>query len=300
MLNLFPLLRFADFRIDTSTYITDPGTDSYSGDSARAVNDPIQANSQAPNPVSAGLKLYGREMKYDDLYKMDTKVAGAPSLFSKFADRKLSGLARVLGGEVASEMVAGNATGNRMLGLKNFVLDAEAAGQTTRLGFTAAQLAGMNVQADMRLTISNEEDLRSFDELLRKEIKNVPGANGILCNTSLAARLGSMAKKLGSAGESVDSFGKPVTTYDGRPIIEVPDTALTLDETDGVNEDCTSLIIVRFAEEEGVTFSTNSGFLFTDFPDDVVNPDEKARLQFFLNLTVETLDSYRRVSRIRL
>lgn len=299
-MQLFPFLEFADFRRDTSTYVTDPSLDSYSGSAARAVNAALQKDAQAPNPTSASLKLYGREMSYDDLYKMDARVTGAPALFQAFAERRLAGLMRQLGLEVVIDMLSGTLTNYKMLGFSEFVKDAAAGGQTARLGYSAAQLAAMNVQAGIRLDMSKEEDLRAFDELLRKQLATVPGANAIICNTSLHARLGSIAKKLGSAGESTSTFGTVIPSYDGRPLIAVPDTAITMVETDGVNADCTSLYVVRFAEQQGVTFSTNSGFLFTDFPEDVVKPDSIARLQFFLNLTVETTDAFKRISRIRL
>jgi hypothetical protein len=197
-----------------------------------------------------------------------------------------------------SRRFQGTDADNRMLGISNFVKDANAAGQTAKLGFTAAEQAAMNEQIALQLNTADNKKL--FVEMLIKALAKVPGANAIVCNTSMSARLTTIAKEFGAAGETVDSFGVPVPTFNRRPIVEVDDTEITNTETDGVNNDCTSIYVLRFAEELGVTFSTNSGFYFTDFDQSEIEPKGKSRLQFFLNLKVEKANALRRLSRIRL
>jgi hypothetical protein len=185
-----------------------------------------------------------------------------------------------------------------MLGLMEFVKNAAAGGQTARLGFTAAELAAMNSKYSGQIIDEADQDL--FVEYLMKKLASVPGANGIIVNSSLSARLSTIGKRKGAAGETVNSFGVKVKTFDNKQLIEVPDTVITNTESDGVNADCTSLIIVRNAEELGVAISTNSGFYFQDFPDAEATAEAKARMQMFLQLSVERTDAMHRVSEIRL
>jgi hypothetical protein len=298
MLQNSPLLRFADFRLDYSTYFAVPDKSTHTGSSARAVNAALQRDAQSPNPTAAALALYGREISIDDLYKMDQRLSGAPDGLRLFMDRQLSSLAVKLADEVSTDMLAGPGTANRMVGLSEFVKDAPAGGQTARLGFTADEIAAMNTQVGLQLNSADAQN--AFLETLEKELAKVPGANAILCNVNLGARMSTIAKRIGAAGVTTDSFGQPVETYNGVPIVRLQTSAIPQTESDGTNTDCTSLYIVRFEENLGVTYSTNSGFLFTDFPDGEVKPNAIARLQFFLNLTVNKANALRRLSRIRL
>jgi len=298
MLELNPLLQYAEFRKDYSTGINVPDKAVYTGSAARAVNANIQKDDQTPTPVTVALALYGREIGVDDLYKKDAELSGSPIGLLRWLDRQLAALAVKLSNEIQVDMVQGPAASNRMLGLSNFVKDAAAGGQTAALGFTTADQAAMNTQVALQLNTSANQD--SFIETLFKKLAEVPGANAIICNANLAARLTTIAKRLGAAGELVNSFGVPASTFNNVPIVSVDTTTITQTESDGTNNDCTSLYIVRFAEELGVAFATNSGFYFQDFQDYQSSPQGVARLQFFLNLVVERTDALRRLSRIRL
>jgi hypothetical protein len=298
ILELKPFLRFAEFKHDTSDYITIPDKDTHTGSARRAEGDNLQVDNQAPTPTARKLALYGREITIDDVRRQDANVVNSPEALRQFTDRRLPGLASKLSDEVVADMFNGTDADNQMLGFSTFVKDAAAGGQTAKLGFTAAEQAAMNEQ--ISLQINTDENQKSFVEKLMKALAKVPGANAIICNQSLYARMTTIAKTFGAAGEKVDSFGIPAKTFDGKPIIPVEDTEITMTESDGTNNDCTSLYIVRFAESLGTSFSTNSGFFFTDFDFSEVAPKGKARLQFFLNLTVEKANSIRRLSRIRL
>ncbi len=298
MVNIAPIFQHAQFRLDASESIHVADKDSFSGSSARAEGQNIQKDAQVPSTDTIKLALYGREISIDDVRKLDANVTGSPNGLRLYADRRLGGLAVKLAKEIQDHMLAGTGATNQMLGLSNFVKDAAAAGQTATLGFTADEIAAMNVQAGLKLDTTANQD--AFMELLEKEIGNVPGANAILCNTNLAARLTTIAKRIGAAGETVNSFGVPVKTINNIPIVKLPVSAISQSESDGTNADNTSLYVVRFAEELGVAFNTNSGFYFQDFQDYETNPSGVARLQFFLNLAVDTTDALRRISRIRL
>lgn len=299
ILQQIPLLRFADFTVDNSTFFANPDKDAHTGSAARAVNSALQRDAQAPNPTAAALALYGREISVDDLYKQDAQVGNLSFKgLLNFLDRRVAGLAVKLAQEVEVDICAGTAAANKMLGFAEFVKDAVAAGQTARLGFTQAELAAMNKQVGLQLSTTAVQD--QFVEYLLKALAEVPGCNGIVMNLNMWARMNTIAKRLGAAGETVDSFGVPASTFNGIPLIPVPVSAIPQDEGDGVNNDCTSIYPVRFEENLGTTIATNSGFLFTDFEDIDTKPQGVARMQMFLNLKVNKDNAFRRLSRIRL
>ncbi len=298
MLEIAPIFQYAEFRKDYSSAVNVPDKTSFSGSAARAENAALTKDNQSPSTTAVNLAMYGREIAIDDVRKLDSNVSGSPVGLQKFADRQLGAVGVKLAQEVQAHMLTGTAASYQMLGLSNFVKDAAAGGQTAALGFTAAEQAAMNQQVSLQLNTSANQD--SFVETLYKALGDVPNANAILVNTNMGARLTTIAKRLGAAGETVNSFGVPVSTFNNVPIVVLPTGAIPQTESDGTNSDCTSLYVVRFAEELGVCFNTNSGFYFQDFQDYQTNPQGVARLQFFLNLIVERTDALRRLSRIRL
>lgn len=298
ILEVTPLFQYAEFRKDPSEYANIPDKSTFSGSAARAEGAAAQKDAQVPSPAYKKLAIYEREITIDNLRKLDSRITGSPNGLKLFADRQLNALAVKLGQEVQTEIFQGTDTSNRMLGIANFVKDAAAGGQTAALGFTTAEQAAMNTQVSLQLNTTANQD--AFIEILFKKLAEVPGANVIVCNTNLGARLTTIAKRLGAAGESLNSYGIPVSTFNNVPICVVDTNTITQTESDGTNNDCTSLYIIRFAEELGTCLTTNSGFYFEDFPEDVENPNMKARLGFYLNLVVERTDALRRLSRIRL
>jgi hypothetical protein len=298
MIELNPLLNFAEFRLDPSSFLNVPDKSTFTSTSARAANAAVQKDAQTPNPTIASLALYGREVAIDDVYKKDAELAGSQVGLQRYADRQLESVATTLAAEIQADMIAGTGASNRMLGLSNFVKDAASGGQTAALGFTTAEQAAMNQNISAKL--DNVTDQNAFVETLIKAISTVPGANAILVNSNLYARLNTIALRIGAAGESKDIFGQPVKTFDNLPLISLPTGAIPQTESDGTNADCTSLYVTRFAETQGVCFSSNSGFYFQDFPDYQSYAQLVARLQIFLNLVVERTDAVKRLSRIRL
>lgn len=298
MLEIDKLLGFADFKLDASTHQVSKDSNTHTGSAARAEGTPASRDNQKPTFTSRNLALYTREISIDEVRLLDVNVGMAPTALKLFADRRLNGLAGKLADEIVYDMLNGTDADNKMLGILEFVKDAAAAGQTARLGFTAAELADMNLYINYQLNTTDNQDL--FIELLTKEMANVPGANAIICNTNLASRLTTIARRIHAYGSGVDAFGQPVHMFNNVPIVPVSVSQLSQTQSDGANNDCTSLIITRFSEELGTTFSTNSGFYFVDFNDVDTTPTGVSRLSMYLNLTVERTDALRRISRIRL
>jgi len=298
MVEIAPIFQFAEFRNDFSTALNIPDKSNFSGSANRAVGSSFVKDLQSPNPTAVTLKSYGREVAVDDLYKADAKLTGSPVGLQKYLDRQLASAALKVASEVQSHMFVGTGSSPEMLGISNFVKDAASGGQTASLGFTTTEQAAMNSQVALQLNTTANQD--AFLELLFKAIAGVPGSNALVCNANLAARLTTIAKRIGAAGESLNSYGVPVTTFNNVPIVALPTDAIPQTESDGTNSDCTSLYVTRFAEELGVAFNTNSGFLFQDFQDYQTEPQGVSRLQINLDLIVERTDALKRLSRIRL
>lgn len=298
MVEIAPIFQFAEFRNDFSTALNIPDKSIFSGSANRAVGSSFVKDLQSPNPTAVTLKSYGREVAVDDLYKADAKLTGSPVGLQKYLDRQLASAALKVASEVQSHMFVGTGSSPQMLGISNFVKDAASGGQTASLGFTTTEQAAMNSQVALQLNTTANQD--AFLELLFKAIAGVPGSNALVCNANLAARLTTIAKRIGAAGESLNSYGVPVTTFNNVPIVALPTDAIPQTESDGTNSDCTSLYVTRFAEELGVAFNTNSGFLFQDFQDYQTEPQGVSRLQINLDLIVERTDALKRLSRIRL
>lgn len=298
VLNLYPIFRFAQFRPDTSSYVNYADRPTITGSAVRAEGAPAQRDNQTPTPTARNLALYSREITIDDVRKRDQNITGSPAgLIYLMRNRQLA-QAVALAAEVEIDMISGADSAYHMLGLTEFVKDAASGGQTTHLGFTTAEQAAINVQANLK--IDNNDDQNAFLEILDRALYVVPGANAIICNDGMKARLSTMARNRALFGMTIDQFGVEAETYKGIPLVRVTSEALTQTQSDGVNTDCTSVFVVRFAEQLGVAYSTNSGFDFMDFPEIEADPQGMSRLQFFLNLTVERTNALRRISRIRL
>jgi len=292
-----PILQQAEFSLDASTHFVTPDKHTATGSAARAVNSALQRDAQSPNPTANSLALYGREFSIDDVYLSDANVGMAPEGLRLLFDRRLIGGMAKIAEELETGMLAGTNADNQMLGLATFVKDAAAGGQTAVIGFTQAEQAAMNIQAG--LDLADVASQNSFMELVERAMAEVPGCNALLCNPYLKARLGTIAKRLGAAGETRNSFGTPLATINGVPIVPVKTTAISSTETDGVDANKTSLYVVRFQEELGVCFATNSGLKFDDIEIDSVKPNQVARIQIFLNLKVGKTNAMRRISRIK-
>ncbi|KAB2967519.1 hypothetical protein [Zoogloea sp.] len=304
MIEAAPLLSVAEFQEEASDHLLATGRETKSGSGVRNEGDTANRTAVTPDVTPRKLRLYSREVAVDNVRRQDAiRGVSAPQGLKNFYDNQLKVEALGIAEEFQDEALAGTDTTNgggkyRMLGFSEFIKDANAAGQTSRFGFSTSDLAAMNSQLSLKL--DTDANKSAFVEALMKLIAQVPGANAILVNPNLSARMTTIGKQLGAAGESVTSFGTKVKTFDGKALVELPTSAIPQNESDGTNSDCTSLYVVRFAEGTGAAFTTNSGFLFTDFEETSQLPSGIARLEMFVNLAVLKRNAVRRMSRIRL
>lgn len=293
----YQIFRVAEFRLDASTHLHSVDKQTATGSAARAEGGAVQKDQQTPVTEAKSLQIYTGEVSIDKVRAQD-KVLGLGSDYQKlFADRRMDGNVLRIAEEVQNHMFLGTYTDNQMLGILELIKDADAAGQTARLGFTAAELAAMRAQVSLQLNSTANQD--AFIEKLEEELANVPGANAIIVNGKLGARLTTIGKRLHSYGQTMDQFGFPVETYNNVPIIRVPTTAISQTMNDGVNADNTALVIARFAESQGCCYSTNSGFLYQDFGE-VEGSSNVAQANLFLSTTVEKQNAVKVLYRIRL
>lgn len=293
------IFRVAEFRLDASTHLQSVDKQTSTGSAARAEGaDTVQSDKQAPTTEAKSLNLYSREVSIDKVRTQD-KVLGLGSEYQRlFADRRMDGNVVALAEEIQKHMFNGTLTSNQMLGILELIKDADAAGQTARLGFTQAELAAMKSRVELKIDTTDNQ--YAFVEKLEEELANVPGANAIILNSKLGARFSTISKKLGMYGVTTDNFGFPIETYQGdKQIIRVPVDAISNTMSDGINADCTALVIARFAESQGVCYSTNSGFLYQDFGE-VEGSSNKAQADMFLSTTVEKQNAVKALYRIRL
>jgi len=304
MIETAPILSIAEFQEEASDHLLATGRETKSGSGIRNEGDTANRTAAAPDVSPRKLRLFSREVSVDNVRIQDVKRGvTAPQGLKNFYDSQLKVEALGIAEEFQDESIVGTDTTNgggkyRMLGFSEFVKDGNAAAQTSRFGFSTSDIAAMNSQLSLKL--DTEANQNAFVESLMKLIAQVPGANAIMLNSNLSARLTTIGKRLGAAGETTTTFGTKVKTFDGKPIIELPTTAISQTESDGTNSDCTSLYVVRFAEHTGAAFTSNSGFLFQDFAETSQLPSGVARLEIFANLAVLRRNAVRRMSRIRL
>ena len=274
------IFRVAEFRLDASTHLHAVDKHSATGTAARAEGaDTVQTDKQAPSTEAKSLNLYTRDATIDKVRTQD-KLLGIGTEFQKlFADQRMDSNVIALAEEVQNHMFTGTLTNNQMLGLLELIKDADVAGQTARGGFTQTELAAMKSRAELKLDTT--ENQYAFVELIEKELANVPGANAILVNANVGARLSTIARKVSALGMTMDQFGFPLQTFNEVPIVKVPTTAISQTMSDGVNADCTAIAIVRFAERQGMCYSTNSGFLYQDFGE-IAGSSHKAEANLLL------------------
>jgi len=297
MIDLAPVFRVAQFKLDPSTFLVNKEALVNTGTAARAIGASAQRDAQAPSSALASLAAYTREISIDEVYLADQNIGTSPKALKQVYDRKLNEFTVKMAEEIQDHMFVGTGTNNQMVGCSVFCLDAAAGGQTTRFGFTTAEIASMNQNVNLQLV---EDNFGAFLEFLEKELAKVPGANAIECNINLAARLTTIARAKHVYGQINDAFQGTLETILNVPIIKLPVTAIPQTETDGVNADCTSMYLKRYAEELGMSYSTNNGFTFVDFPETEVKPNSVARISFHLQMSPEKVNSMKRLSRIRL
>jgi hypothetical protein len=285
-------LRRLEFRRDATDYSSYPVTANSLRPAYRAIGADYTPQNQQPELVSAQLKMFGEDLRIDSTF-VDDALAGRRSLDIYMLGREAQ-VAKGFGEDGEKEFVAGSGSGNSLTGF-------------------ATRLSGSNVSpwsesfvinaSSTALSIAAAAGQDQFIELLDQALMEVPGANMLVMNRALGARMQSIARRLHALTWDKDEFGQPAPFYNGIPIITIADGAITNAEPSGdvtpVNN-TTSIYAIRTAEFNGLAGVTNEGFKFRDWTDPQPTQSMIARAELRMGLVIEAPDCIRRIRRIRL
>jgi len=297
-----PLIRNMEFSPDTSDYLQEALPASSDIEAiTRAEGEALKRVNITGSPTLGTLALYGKEYSIDDVKKFDGNIGASPEFIRNRALRNMLKQVKKLREDFAKHRIqgVGNAGMNtEMYGLATIIKDADdSSGQEAFAGYSATDIQSMLTQVKIDLTTKTQ--ILALMEILEQEIALVPGANGLLMNTYLAARIKTGARMMHVLGSAQDSFNIPLDTVFGVPMIVGSTDMIPNDDIWSGHTLATSLYIVRNAELSGLDYPTNSGFAYSGFDDDDT-PLGIARIQIFTNTRLNDVNCVRRLSKIGL
>lgn len=154
------------------------------------------------------------------------------------------------------------------------------------------------------LNIGDEANYDTFLEALDALLYQTRGrADALFMDSKTMIRLNTIARKLGFHETSVDALGRPVTVYNGVPILDAGDTAdgnkvITHAETAGTSSKTTSIYAVKFGADEYTSGLTNGGVMVTDLGEVQDKPVFRTRIEFYTGLALFDGKSAARLSGI--
>ncbi|OMD07789.1 major capsid protein [Paenibacillus odorifer] len=154
------------------------------------------------------------------------------------------------------------------------------------------------------LNIGDEANYNTFLEALDALLYQTRGrADALFMDSKTMIRLNTIARKLGFHETSVDALGRPVTVYNGVPILDAGDTAdgdkvITHAETKGTASNTTSIYAVKFGADEYTSGLTNGGVMVTDLGEVQDKPVFRTRIEFYTGLALFDGKSAARLSGI--
>jgi len=222
---------------------------------ARAINAAFTSQDMTrPALVSAALSIHGFDLKHDTSFERDYNL-GVGVAIDTWLDSELQTRAIETADAIDAYIVAGSGSSNVMKGLKTLL---DGSTDLPGLGITGVINAKFTGDSFDLTTSANYDKFMESFEKWKAEIK---GADGVIVNRSLAARLTTIAKIKHSYSQMINEFGKQVEFIDGVRIIRVDDTVITNTEPNDngtpVN-DTTSMYIFRNAVGHW-TVKSNSG-----------------------------------------
>jgi hypothetical protein len=302
-----PFLQFMEthsgWELDATKFNWQPEDLSAKTIAARTIGAGAQSAAQniaITDLVADILAAYNANFDVDASYVADVerKLANMDAYMLKELRRRIRQLAIYL----ENECFLGTGSDGRMKGLK-VILD----GTTALPGYTGvtrvedAQIITGGSTKSCDLTVRTNDD--KFIGQLRHWISKVPGCAGILCSPAMGALLDTIARTKYAAGETRDLFGKPVTTFNGTPIVPVLDTSITNDEPDNTTPTAltttTSLYLVA-PGEGSLSLVTNSGLEYTDFDLQEGKQSNREKMEIRLKWKIEVPESVLRIRNFKI
>jgi len=161
----------------------------------------------------------------------------------------------------------------------------------TFVGIDAQAVAYGNVQGatgnGIKVYGSAGADRQAFFMALQDLLSAVDGsANALLVNTATLSKIKAAARLDTAYTETVDAFGRTVATFDGVPFIDMGNSIIAQDETQGTSSDCSSIYAVRFEAGDGVYGITNGGIETTDIGELETKPSYRYRIDWHCGVVV--------------
>ncbi|GIV82224.1 MAG: hypothetical protein KatS3mg051_1578 [Anaerolineae bacterium] len=283
----FPLAPYAEF------YTFSGNSDELPGDAGDVGAGKTRTPSTGYTPVETpptfkpvSLKIYGDLLQTDKAWERRGQQLDRQILYDlrKFAQ----GLGRYFMNAVVNHDTG--ADSEQLMGWKALI----AAGDGTETAW------GSNG------TVLDATNLQAFMELLEEEIQQVPGGpTCIVANHKFIARLGNLAREYVRVERGPNVFGQEqrLTSIQGIPLVNAgygaDGNALVIpnNETQGTNNDTTSVYLIRFGERMDVTFATSTGLDVQALG--MVGTKFQTLVEFDVNQVVLNAKSLRRIKGIR-
>jgi hypothetical protein len=296
-----PIMEHAAWRLEAFNHFHESDLTVSTGSGLRAKGSAPQKDLQVFSPVARTMAILEREHEVDSV-DLNDALSGriGPKEFQMRLMRAVERLAITIGNDFNVKSIQGTDAASPYdgLGLGVFLKNALAAGQTAKLGWTAAQLAAWNTEFNS--SINSDANVDSLIEKVRIAGYDVPGQKVVVMPNYIRARFATRANNLHALQTRKNEFGTDVDFVNGMAIVGLDEAAMPMTESNQAAslDDCGSLFIVRFAEYNGAAFTTNSGLKFTDFEQVEALSTGKARLQLTYNFGVYAQDAIRRISAI--
>lgn len=287
-----PLMMYAEF-YSMRGNADSPRKDSeiYGGDNRTVGSDYGSPKSQNPQFGSVSLKIYGDKVKTDVANKRRGIDIGSQRA------KDLKSFSRSLGRYFTDSFVNDTIDATHFSGLK------EQVAAIPREIVLSGGADGFEVPAGNSSTQRAKQ--WTFIEALDAMIEETD-PTCLLLDSKTIARLGSIGKEFVRTISVSDIYGENqvLTTYRERPLLRAglkkdkSGPVIGHAETQGIDDDCTSIYAIRFGEEEDVTFATNVGLDVQDLG--LVGTEYITMVEFDIDLAILNNWSVKRMKGIRI
>ena len=252
----FPLSNYAEFYQMVGNADAPPMSDAdIIGGDTRTISGEYITKSGEPGFGAVILKIYGDQIETDVAYKRR-------STNRSIKDRRLADLTKF----------AQSLGRNFMDAVINDEIDAEHFSGLYEQAVALSRQIPWDSVSDGTIPPGTDPDnvyqQDMFLEKLRAAMGSIPGGPScLIMNADMIARFESIGRHYLAVSNVQDIYGKnqQVLNFKGVPIIDAgyqannSDYVIPNDESVGESSDCTSIYIVKFGEEQDVTFATNCG-----------------------------------------
>ncbi|KHF40709.1 major capsid protein [Halalkalibacter okhensis] len=136
------------------------------------------------------------------------------------------------------------------------------------------------------------EPQNKFLEMLDALIYQVQGkADALYMDSKTMLKIKSIARQLGYFDTATDAFGRSVVSYDGVPFFEAGENVdgskvIGHNESQGTDDNTTSIYAVKFGADEFVSGLTNGGVQVYDMGELESKPAYRTRIEFYTGIGI--------------